>query len=511
MKKALRKSVGEASETGSEHSAGLRGSTEIPPVTQLPTPPARGILKKQQAQRRRSMEREAQRRRSAELSKSDRSETEPLRGLQTKGPLPNSPLPWLKAMPARPLPPTPPDDPDDYLLGPKEGSPDPDEESICDSQCPSQCSCDSMDKKSLSDFDDDEEGEYTDEEKDCSHDAETQTDPEPETSAPPPRGMPRDVSSDSLGETKNKILKLKNINDLLRQIDEQFSSVLRQTAAANDFSPTMSDESPLSEDDRQSQQQRLSNVLSSPEPLPSPSCIVSPISHQPPHSPDRDDSTLPIRGSRGTYVPQYNFDPLNILSSPLQGHGRRQRSSTPKRDSRTSPVRTTQPLMVNTSEPVIAAVPYRGSFRGSPGSGSSSPARHSPNSPARSNSPRSPHSPSPRPSASKLPIKHPHRPANSPNLTPEVAQAARLTHPLLDGYPFKRTPSNSSANDNPPNVQAATGSEGYRSDKSDDDRQNAPKVIIREIPKKPAELEFPSNPSDVSLDEVLSSPENINV
>lgn len=369
------------------------------------------------------------------------------------GPLPNSPLPWLKAMPARPLPPTP--------------SPEEHEGSECGSQCPSQCSCDSIEKKSLSDFDEDEP--LSDGDELYARDVETQTDPE---SGMPTarRTMPRDTSSDSLGEAKNKIIKLKNINDLLRQIDEQFNNVLRQTtAAAADLS------SPLSEIDGES------SIMSSPEPLPSPSCIVSPISQL------ADDSTLPMRRGIGLT----DMDPLNIIMA--------RRASTPKHASPNNSQQSLhgqpvgQPMSHPLSQPLSVstdmAVPYRGASNSPPIPGTGSPAHLSP----AHRSPGSPalHSPAssirhriplqPRGAVSRLPIRHPARPADT-----------RLTHPLLDGYPYRRrSPS-----------QENGGSEGYHSDRPETDDA----VIVREIP--PSSLQFTTKQRSSAE---VSSPENVNV
>ncbi|KAK2146466.1 hypothetical protein LSH36_606g04112 [Paralvinella palmiformis] len=104
-----------------------------------------------------------------------------------------------------------------------------------DDECDSCSTCNDED-------DDDQKSDISPDNDICdccsdNRDQQTQTDPD---SAGSPE-LPRDLSSDSLEGAKNKIIKLKNINELLKQIDEQFNNVLRQTAQG-DVSPTGSDE-----------------------------------------------------------------------------------------------------------------------------------------------------------------------------------------------------------------------------------------------------------------------------
>ena len=98
------------------------------------------------------------------------------------------------------------------------------------------CSCD----EDAPDIDVDVDGPQTSENVECAGaggcNVETQTDPESMTS-----------SMTSLCDPREKMTRLCNINELLRQIDEQFNSVLRATSltlpdVAADFSPTNSDD-----------------------------------------------------------------------------------------------------------------------------------------------------------------------------------------------------------------------------------------------------------------------------
>lgn len=83
-----------------------------------------------------------------------------------------------------------------------------------------------------------------------SRDQETQTDdvvtPESAAAVGGVSSLARDESADSLQGTKNRINKLKNINDLLKQIDAQFNTVLQQTQNA-DLSPASSQATNCSE------------------------------------------------------------------------------------------------------------------------------------------------------------------------------------------------------------------------------------------------------------------------
>ena len=122
-------------------------------------------------------------------------------------------------------------------------------ESAPDFDNDSECTCSSIGERGsesdldLSDLEND--GGVND-----SKDAETQTDDvlTPDGAC---ASLPLDKSVDSLQGTKNGIKKLKNINDLLKKIDEQFNTVLKQTQ--NDLSPASSEETHCSdpEADRQ--------------------------------------------------------------------------------------------------------------------------------------------------------------------------------------------------------------------------------------------------------------------
>ena len=183
----------------------------------------------------------------------------------------------------------------------------------------SQCSCTSIEKKlslsgsevCLSDL------EYTEDYND-SKDVQTQTD-----ELVSPSSVKSLTSSgggggeDTLEGTKNRIKKLKNINDLLKQIDEQFNTVLKQTQQPSDCSPSPSEETNRHSETEADQEYRdsyykqsdneegtqtassrssyvsscapsvsknghrnssrvCSSNISSPDALPSPGCIVSP-------------------------------------------------------------------------------------------------------------------------------------------------------------------------------------------------------------------------------------------
>ena len=89
----------------------------------------------------------------------------------------------------------------------------------------------------------------------CNVNRETQTEGEPDS---PSKASDASSGADSIEGARSKIIKLKNINELLKQIDEQFNSVLRQTATpseasslheqpAGELSPSSSDEIRCSE------------------------------------------------------------------------------------------------------------------------------------------------------------------------------------------------------------------------------------------------------------------------
>ena len=469
LRKALKKSLGGQSETESEHSRGDRDSTEVkvPQTLPLSQPPEKGILKKKYPH---SLE---------DLTESSASERQPLhkskeslhrskenlhkskekkkRLTSSTGQL-RSPLQlthdtsWLRPLqeanrlksPAylefRSMVPLPPS----RDVG-TQGDMD-EEEGIYEELCGSSCS--SLDKKEYSDEDNEATGEQADSAKAFSEMS---------------YEMPRDSSNDSLEGARNRIIKLKNINELLKQIDEQFNSVLQQTTQG-DYSPTGSEElrgseteadrhynrdsfykqsdieegyspphrspllspNPMGSDKRSSMvstsDKRNSQLTScsSPEPLPSPTGILSPIRHRSPPrfmSPIQEGMRLPshssplsspsqqsvnsqaqrradISGSPKRDSPARRSSPSRIpvrrgVSPSREGRGSRPGSTSPTecggrvcspaghrtRHTSGSPGRHMTPTSSHTSlmEPPVTAVPYRGAKTGDTGSVPASP------------------------------------------------------------------------------------------------------------------------------------------
>jgi hypothetical protein len=184
-------------------------------------------------------------------------------------------------------------------------------------------------------------------------------------------------SEDSIEGAKSKILKLKNINDLLKQIDEQFNSVLKQTEVPSPAHSGCSEP----EADRYFKEyltpprSPLLPNISSPEPLPSPGAAAAAAS---PHEAAQKDSP--------------------------KGSG--------------------------TSIHSVGAVPYRG-------------IKSNPSSPAVCRA------------KDDLDYRKPSLPPSSPktNAFRGSPKLSKLTHPLFDGYPFKKQ-----SND------GLSISEGYHSD-----------------------------------------------
>ncbi|ELU17803.1 hypothetical protein CAPTEDRAFT_221935 [Capitella teleta] len=201
-------------------------------------------------------------------------------------------------------------------------------------------------------------------------------------------------SEDSIEGAKSKILKLKNINDLLKQIDDQFNSVLKQTEAP---SPAHSGCSSEPEADRQFARDSFYKQSDNED---------GPPCEDPPPVPS--GQSTPKRG--------------------LTPHG--------------SPT------------PCVAAVPYRG-IKSNPGS----PAAMCRSADEAYQRPSPPSSASPKSLFGR----------NSPRLS-------KLTHPLFDGYPFKKRAS--------PSNDGLSTSDGYHSDPSS----------LHPM-RKPTELRFTPDPN----------------
>lgn len=215
-----------SNQSDGENSHSERDSTrdsreiQVPHTLPLSKQPDKGILKKKMP---RSADDLMDLDSNGEEKRSSALEMIPLRSINRNSRLQERPISAENGelehmLPQQPLSPHDYEDINDYV--------DPEGEN---EECLSCCSSDEKkdeDFLSGSDFDDDEDN--TD-----AKDQETQTDQDSSS----PVEVPRGLSTDSLEGAKSKIMKLKNINDLLRQIDEQFNSVLRQTNQG-DLSPS---------------------------------------------------------------------------------------------------------------------------------------------------------------------------------------------------------------------------------------------------------------------------------
>lgn len=454
IKKLMRKSMTGQSGTGSEseHSHKDRDSTEVKMSHTLPSrpPPEKGILKKYP-------------RSADDLERSSLSEYEPLRHKR----VPSSPRMGTKSRaPYRyPLPEIP---------------------RTADAESREMdCMLPKDDPIGFIDEDDMKGDGASDENLSCSECSDGEGSVHGQGAAK--QSSPSRGSEDSIENTKNKIMKLKNINDLLKQIDEQFNSVLKQTTEDEDGAPSPAHSGcSETEADRQFprdsyyKQSDIENGYSPPHrsPVLSPNQSQRGSSGDQVSSPDALPPYSPIQLSpEGSSAPQRVMSPSRCPSSPPSvphGGARRKSSSKSPRGSPTQP----DP----SASPVVSAVPYRGIK-----TVSSPPTRHSPQDLKNPGSP-APLSSSPSPKSPKGIFGR-----NSPK---------SRTHALLDGYPFKKRGS-------PPN-DGFSNSEGYHSDKVECDDP----IIIREIPlSKPAELRFTPDPSGAYTKAPGSpgSPEDIDV
>ena len=174
------------------------------------------------------------------------------------------------------------------------------------------------------------------------------------------------------------------------------------------------------------------------------------------HTPEKKDSgvTKPSPLPRTTPVkPRMPSPKADCKNSDHESSPAQSRTASPvlhgSPKNHGSPVRTYSPQPGSDGQHPLTAIPYRGAKNITPGS----PPQNQNRSGESSSDPDTPKSSSPKP-----PPRNPH-------------YINKLTHPLLDGYPFK-----ASHHSLTPDV--ASNSEGYHSDKAEPDDS----IILREIP-----------------------------